>query len=129
MPVGTATMLPSHLPSAPSVTLSPLPTYTLAPSPDATFTNILDSGLVSRCLAVEDGEIALQTIATGTIVLGRGFYGDRSLLNVQTEVEYQAPPASGDVVSYRWAISPDSNLLAIRDNLQNAEGQFERMIL
>lgn len=105
------------------------PAYTLTPSPDVTFTNTPDSGFVSRCLEGVGREIALQTIATGTIALGRGFYGDRSLLNLQTDVEYKVPSVSGDIFNYRWAVSPDRNLLATSDNLQNANGQFEKMVL
>lgn len=105
------------------------PAYNITPSPDATLTNTLDSAFVSRCLEVDGGEIALQTKASGTIVLDRGFYGDHSLLNLQTNVEYKVPPVAGDVFNYRWAISPDGNLLAISDNLQNANGQSGKMIL
>jgi len=106
-------------------TATPIPTSLSTIYP--TNTAGIESGI--SCFKVQVGEMPLQNLATGTIVLEKGAFPYQTfLLDLKSSNEYKLPSQSKQVVYFGFQVSPDQNMLAYLEGLQNSAGQFDKMV-
>lgn len=119
LPVSVNSATPDFTPS--------IPPYT--PSPKISSTNAPESNAPNSCLVVADEEGPLESIAIGTVLIGKGYNYGQSFLDLSTGVKYEVVTQSQCAFCVRWDVSPDRNLLAGTEEIQNASGRFEKAIL
>ena len=97
------------------------PTITLTPEP--TLTATLEPRLVQRCFSVEDKEIALKDVVSGTILI------NSDLIDSQTEKKYKLPSQSNDSSWGGSQASPNRNMFAYLELVENNQSDFIKEIL
>jgi WD40 repeat protein len=125
--LGRATPTPMPAPTAaPTVTVV-LPTETPAPlpSPTVTATTTPEIRFTRQCLNIDDSEVELHRVATGTILLSQ--YTSNSphlLLDLVTRTEYELP---SDVLG--MVVSPNGNMVAYIEQVQSQNNAVANNIL
>lgn len=112
-------VMPSFAPSTP----------THISSPNAMSTKISETRAPDSCFAVAEEKVPLESIAIGTVLIGKGYNYGQSLLDLSTGIKYEVTTQSQCAFCVRWAVSPDKSLLAGTEEIQNNSGQFEKTIL
>ncbi|WKZ46097.1 MAG: WD40 repeat domain-containing protein [Anaerolineales bacterium] len=123
-PLGSATVINET--ATPVNVLATVPTS----SPIRYPTNTVGMPSENSCFKVEAEETPLQNVARGTIVLERGSFPYQTfLVDLTLGNEYKLPSHSNQAIYFGFQISPDQNMLAYIEGLQNNDGQFDKMIL
>lgn len=125
----TQTAISDGLPTTAVTSDSISPTGTTTPSPMLVSTQIPDSGFKNSCLEIAEEEIPLQDVATGMVIFDKDSLGRLFLLDLQSSNEYEIPTQSEQVTYFGFQASPDRNMLAYVEGIQNGDGQFDKMIL
>ena len=120
--------LTPDLPATIMLTMTPLPTPTLTVTPETRFTR--------QCLSIDDKEVELSKVSTGTILIGR-LNPDTRLSNtellvlsdIKTGNEYELPPASMNSVLIGSSVAPNRDMYAKLERVYNDQGVGAGIVL
>jgi WD40 repeat protein len=113
---------------------TPILTATNPPTVMPTLTSVMtatpEAGFTQQCLQVIDQEIALKDVTSGTVLFYTGFQKWLPfLVDIQTDKKYKLPVQSEDSEWGGFQVSPDRNMFAYLEDVENGQLDSIKSIL